>query len=797
MGKDQVEGLSTKDMKAEQPIPEPLPPGDLSFQHLQAELQRIDLLIQRQVLCWQKAGQDPRDAFRGLYIADSEAAALLEHPLGANWGQFGLLTPEEETWFADLLEKASHRSSSIIDQACSEGQLLRLETLADRFGWESFDRDAFLICAAPCLDLKYERLYGYLQDDVTRKRPTVNLVLDLLGLTGEERFEGLSHFASESPLFRGRFLEKVQELGSRYPLLSQPLAVDESVVGWLLGQYQTRPEMTRFLRLTTPRNEHTQSARGEKTGSPHPPKLAHKDISIEDGFAQEALLDTQLRMELEKLEDPAPAVVFFGPDHLSQEAAAHLLASRRGLRLLSLDLEAAAEENREGIADFLGLAMRDARMLGAGLFIQGWEACLEEGEAKATYLAEVCAAEGMVILGGGSHWHAAGLGGCIGVEYNGVEYNGHTARNLTWFEFPVPEFPQRRRLWQHYINFEHKGFGIRVEDDLDLDALAGQFQLTSGQIRDAVAFARDECLQSGAALDRVGLFAAARAYSNPRLASLARKIAPRYDWDDIILPADPLKLLHEIVDTVRERPRVLDEWGIGQKLASSRGVTVLFAGAPGTGKTMAAEVMAKELGLDLYKIDLSTVISKYIGETEKNLEKIFNEAEASNAILFFDEADALFGKRSEVRDSHDRYANIEISYLLQRMEAYNGVTILATNLRSNLDEAFTRRLQFAVDFPFPEEADRLRIWKTLFPGDVPREEDIDLTLLARRFKLAGGNIRNILVTAAYLAASNGGAVSMGHLLHGTRRELQKMGRLVGSLGDGIPGSDEDLQAEEM
>jgi SpoVK/Ycf46/Vps4 family AAA+-type ATPase len=172
------------------------------------------------------------------------------------------------------------------------------------------------------------------------------------------------------------------------------------------------------------------------------------------------------------------------------------------------------------------------------------------------------------------------------------------------------------------------------------------------------------------------------------------------------------------------------------------------------------------------------VVSKYIGETEKNLERIFNEAESSNAILFFDEADALFGKRSEVRDSHDRYANIEISYLLQRMEAYDGVTILATNLRANLDEAFTRRLQFAVDFPFPDESYRLRIWQTLLPPGVPREPDLDFALLARRFKLAGGNIRNILVSAAYLAASDGGRMAMKHLLHGTRRELQKMGRLV-------------------
>jgi SpoVK/Ycf46/Vps4 family AAA+-type ATPase len=205
---------------------------------------------------------------------------------------------------------------------------------------------------------------------------------------------------------------------------------------------------------------------------------------------------------------------------------------------------------------------------------------------------------------------------------------------------------------------------------------------------------------------------------------------------------------------------------------------MLFSGEPGTGKTMAAEIMAGELGLDLYRIDLSTVVSKYIGETEKNLERIFAEAQNSNAILFFDEADAIFGKRSEVKDAHDRYANLEISYLLQRMEMYDGVTILATNLRANLDEAFTRRLQFAVDFPYPDETYRLRIWRTLFPADVPHESPLDFEFLARRFKMAGGNIRNVLVGAAYLAAADGDRLEMKHLLHGTRRELQKMGRLV-------------------
>jgi SpoVK/Ycf46/Vps4 family AAA+-type ATPase len=259
---------------------------------------------------------------------------------------------------------------------------------------------------------------------------------------------------------------------------------------------------------------------------------------------------------------------------------------------------------------------------------------------------------------------------------------------------------------------------------------------------------------------------------------MARKITARYGWDDIILPDDQVEILRELVSTVRQRSKVLEEWGLGKKLASSGAVTVLFAGPPGTGKTMSAEVIAKDLGLDLYKIDLSSLVSKYIGETEKNLERIFTEAQSSNAILFFDEADAIFGKRSGVKDAHDRYANLEISYLLQRMETYDGVTILATNLRSNLDEAFLRRLQFAIDIPFPDEKHRLQIWETLFPTSIPRASNVDLVDLAKRFRLAGGNIRNILVSAAYLAAADGGVITMQHLLHGTRREFQKMGRLI-------------------
>jgi SpoVK/Ycf46/Vps4 family AAA+-type ATPase len=211
-------------------------------------------------------------------------------------------------------------------------------------------------------------------------------------------------------------------------------------------------------------------------------------------------------------------------------------------------------------------------------------------------------------------------------------------------------------------------------------------------------------------------------------------------------------------------------------LALGKGLNVLFSGPPGTGKTMAGDVIANELSLTLYKIDLSQVVSKYIGETEKNLERIFTAAQSTNAILFFDEADALFGKRSEVKDAHDRYANIEVGYLLQKMEEYEGVAILATNLRSHMDDAFVRRMHAIVEFPFPDEMHRRRIWEVLFPPEAPLGEDVDFWSLAREVRLAGGNIKTIVLTAAFYAAAEGSRIGMAHLLLAARREYQKMGR---------------------
>lgn len=707
---------------------------ELSLGHLQTELARIDVLLRREVRRWQLAGQDPADAFRGLYVSDDHAEALLTRPFGTNWGQTVALDPAEAHPFSDAEAQAALQAKALAETARCQGKTVRLEHLATAFDLDRFEVDTLLICLAPALDLRYGRLYGYLQDDVTRKRPTVNLVLDLLCEPGPGRLLMLSHFADDAPLFRHQLLERGPESGSgKAPLLSQTLSVDEAIVAWLLGSYQ-----------------------------PHAGLGPHATLSKPEANKADALLAQAARLHLEPAVIEQPIAAFYGPDEASQQAAARLLAAQMERPLLTVDLAAVMEEGLSPLRA-LRLALRDARLTGAMPCLNGWDACLVDGAPAPSLLAELCAYPGLAVAAGREPWRPTGI---------------DRQRNLLWLEFPIPPYPQRHAVWQHFLSSKTSEVS-ETSEVLDLTSLAGQFLLTAGQIRDAVASARDTAAQRGRPLGNEDLFAAARAHSNPRLAGLARKIVPRYGWEDIVLPKDQLALLHEIVATVRGRPQVLEAWGVGRKLASSAGVTVLFSGPPGTGKTMAAEIMAGELGLDLYKTDLSSVVSKYIGETEKNLERIFSEAQTSNAILFFDEADALFGKRSEVRDSHDRYANIEISYLLQRMEMYDGVTILATNLRANLDEAFTRRLQFAVDFPFPEEADRLRIWQTLFPPDVPRDPELDFGLLARRFKLAGGNIRNILVSAAYLAASDGHCVTMEHLLHGTRRELQKMGRLVG------------------
>ena len=312
------------------------------------------------------------------------------------------------------------------------------------------------------------------------------------------------------------------------------------------------------------------------------------------------------------------------------------------------------------------------------------------------------------------------------------------------------------------------------------DDLASRFALSHSQIQDTVRAARQNHAlseHSGDPLQEEDLLEAARAQSGHELGRLAPKVQLVHTWHDLVLPDATLRQVRDTASAIRHQHVVYAKWGFGQRLAASRGLKILFAGASGTGKTMTAAVVARDLGLDLYKIDLSAVVSKYIGETEKNLDRIFRAAHSSNAILFFDEADALFGKRSEVNDAHDRYANIEVAYLLQKMEEHDGAVILASNLSRNIDQAFSRRMHYVVEFPLPAEPQRDQLWRGMFPPDAPLAADVDFTFLARQFPISGGDIKNVVLAAAFLAAQDGQVITMRHLIDAMRQQSIKRGKV--------------------
>jgi hypothetical protein len=341
-------------------------------------------------------------------------------------------------------------------------------------------------------------------------------------------------------------------------------------------------------------------------------------------------------------------------------------------------------------------------------------------------------------------------------------------RLMIRFDVNAPSPAEQETLWQQSLgDISHQLNG-------QVGRVVTQFNLAPRGIEAACAELKSRTGDDATLGAR--LWEACRTQARSNLDALAQRIEPYATWQDLVLPAVQQQTLREISAHVRQRSKVYETWGFAGKGARGLGISALFAGSSGTGKTMAAEVLANELRLDLYRIDLSSVVSKYIGETEKNLRRVFDAAEAGGAILLFDEADALFGKRSEVKDSHDRYANIEVSYLLQRMETYRGLAILTTNLKDSIDTAFLRRIRFVVQFPFPDAAQRAEIWRRIFPAGTP-VEGLDPSKLSR-LNVAGGNIRNVAMNAAFLAADAGEPVRMNHLLRAARGEYAKLGKAL-------------------
>lgn len=701
------------------------------IEYLLDELHRIDLIIRFSLKKYRLDHQGYMDDFRGLYISEDEVNAILQTPLCEMRSD---PYSDSELEHIETITREIHQKKI---NSIKKGKELRLHMLSDLFNLQPFEVDVLLICLAPELDLRYEKLYSYLQNDVTKKWPQVDLAINLLIHSIEERIKGREYFSPEAPLIKNRLIHLTGNVPDDHSsLLSKFIKVDERIINYLMGVDEVDPRIRNFSTVLEPKSS-----------------INNLILAEEKKNALAELIRWHSRMR-----DPV-IFHFHGTHGTGKKTTAEIICKELDTFILVVDSKSLTGEEP---TETLNLILREALLQKSSLYLEGFDVLLKDEESGIPFnilVNELDRFAGWIFLSGEHSWEPKRI------------LNNHRLVNYAFF---IPDFPLRKQLWESFLNHNYD-----LSRDVDIDALASKFKLSGGQIRDAIFTACNIAMANnpgGSTLSMPDLYQGCKAQSNKKLTTLAKKIEPHHTWEDLVLPVDNAEQLKEVSGYIKHKGTVYTDWGFDKKLSLGKGLNILFTGPSGTGKTMAAGIIAGEVGLDLYKIDLSGIVSKYIGETEKNLKKIFKEAETSNAILFFDEADALFGKRSEVKDSHDRYANIEINYLLQKMEEHEGIVILATNFKKNMDEAFLRRLHFTIEFPLPDEMYREKIWRNIFPEETPVEKSLDFKFLAS-FKITGGNIKNIALSAAFLAVGDSHIITMEHIIRAVKREFQKMGKI--------------------
>lgn len=705
-----------------------------SMGYLRARLDYMNLLLRRAVVLARATRPlNDLDAFRGMAISDEAVDGLMET----------VTLPGEPRQTRELLAgldaeiERRRRENAVIASGDGWGSKPSLLRLTEIFGLAEVEADLVLIALAPELETHYETIYAYLQNDMTRKRPGVELALDLICRSFEEKIAARRFLTPPAPLFHFRIIELGEDAYDRRPtLLRRFLKLDDSVICFLLGQ---PPAESAGVRVMPP-------------SGPAPDLRA----SADRGQALDGLVRA-----LRSRGTQNSIVQFYGkPDALLDDAAIAVGCALD--RPLFITDPSHLTQDPDAAAAFI----RDAALWnGVPVLVYG------EPSDATTERAKPPTAEA-------PFWLQLNAAGLDAVVLGGPEDLGRFPIEMSVWRIAIeaPDAARRTELWQAATR-------ERIPD-AEPNRLADMFPFGAALMQRAVGLASTQAAlrnPSEREPTMTDLVQAGRVIATPNLQRFAVAVTLRYDWDDLVLPSDRRQQLHSVAARVANRQIVQRDWGFGEKLSRGRGVAVLFSGSPGTGKTMAAEVLAHALSLELFQIDLSTVVSKYIGETEKQLGSIFAEAERSQCILFFDECDAIFGKRTEVKDAHDRYANTEVNYLLQRLEQYDGIVLLATNFQKNIDDAFLRRLHDSIDFPFPDEVAREQIWRKQFPRQAPLDPTLDFGFLATRFKIAGGNIRNAALYAAFRAAEEGGfdaTIRMAHVLDGVRREFQKQGKLM-------------------
>ncbi|MFD8707601.1 ATP-binding protein [Kitasatospora sp. NPDC059648] len=684
--------------------------------HLWERLHRVEQRVRAAVRERRADDPDPDDPYRGQYLGPEAVERIL-----ASCATTGLAGAVD----------GSGNSSVYGPPPAAPPPGSRLARFGAEFGLLPVDLDLLLVALAPDLDTRFEQLYGYLNDDLTRRRATVALALDLCGLPGAGA--GRFRFSARAPLVAGGLVEITEP---ERPLLSRTLRVPDRVTAHLLGDDEPDDALAGLARRADP-----------CTGTAPAP--------VDDlGSAV------------------AAAAAAGGPVYLLDRggqagplAVAALAAGGRP----PLVVDAAALAAAHPSTGTVRVLAREARLAGGGVVLGPLDRLEPERPERAALLRDLCAQLGPVplVVHGPQVWDPA-----------------WARESPVVVTVPAPDARDRAGQWARALAAAGAPPSRELTEGVT-EGLAGElveavaaYRLDREKLERAAAVAARTAAAERRPVRAEDLRTAVRAQNAAGLARLARRIEPAVGWADLVLPDPTAGRLRELVLRARHRDRVLGQWRMRPGGGRGNGVIALFAGESGTGKTMSAEVVAAELGMELYVVDLSTVVDKYIGETEKNLDRVFTEAAQVNAVLLFDEADALFGKRSQVKDAHDRHANVETAYLLQRMESFDGIAVLTTNLRANLDEAFTRRLDVIAEFPLPDQAQRRLLWDRCLGPRLPRDDDLDLDFCARHFELTGGSIRACAVSAAYLAAGTGTPLGMAQLVAAVVGEYRKLGRLV-------------------
>lgn len=590
-----------------------------------------------------------------------------------------------------------------------------LEMLSKIFGLTSFERKVLLLCAGMELDSGFKVL-----NPVSHEQ---NDFLNPNFATALAAFKD-AHWSSLSPERPLRYWQLI-ELADKSQLTKSPLFINERILHFLTGIDHTDESLAGLLEPVTVKNILVPS---------HQKILEEieKTISVSVSISEIPLIG----VKGDEVSDKVSLI-----SQVCKQLNQRLFQLRAGL----------IPENPKELENLVRIWNRESALSSSALLID----CNDVDKTNPNQVQSITI-------------FCKKISGLAFIS--GRKWMPNPERQLLTYEVEKPLADEQFSLWKNLLNSHANG------QEKSLKNVVTQFSLSADAIEKAsqeVKFMMDSTSGKGERMDvSDSIKQVCCRQSRPELEDLAQRIVPLATWDDLILPEMQKNILREIAMHVRQRSKVYNDWGFASKVSRGLGISALFTGDSGTGKTMASEVLANELKLDLFRIDLSQVVNKYIGETEKNIKKIFDAADAGGAILLFDEADALFGKRSEVKDSHDRFANIEVSYLLQRMEAYRGLAVLTTNLKTSLDKAFLRRIRFVVQFPFPDLEQRKEIWKKVFPDKTPTEQ-LDMNKLAK-LNITGGNIRNIAMNAAFIAADNNEPVQMEHIRRAAKTEYSKL-----------------------